>query len=95
MTSLELARLQFGVTTVFHFIFVPLTPMPASSCSTSPRRTSTRRRPRPSSSASRTPCGIAACSSITHSLHGLERFDDVLELRDGRIESRRPSALAA
>ncbi|HWK30354.1 MAG TPA: cytochrome ubiquinol oxidase subunit I [Solirubrobacter sp.] len=25
MTSLELARLQFGITTVFHFIFVPVT----------------------------------------------------------------------
>ena len=25
MTSLELARWQFGITTVYHFIFVPLT----------------------------------------------------------------------
>ena len=25
MTSLELARLQFGVTTIFHFFFVPVT----------------------------------------------------------------------
>ena len=25
MTSLELARLQFGVTTVYHFLFVPVT----------------------------------------------------------------------
>jgi cytochrome d ubiquinol oxidase subunit I len=24
MTSLELARLQFGITTVFHFLFVPM-----------------------------------------------------------------------
>ena len=25
MTSLELARWQFGITTLYHFIFVPLT----------------------------------------------------------------------
>ena len=25
MTALELARWQFGITTVFHFLFVPLT----------------------------------------------------------------------
>jgi cytochrome bd ubiquinol oxidase subunit I len=25
MTSLELVRLQFGVTTVYHFLFVPVT----------------------------------------------------------------------
>ena len=25
MTSLELARWQFGITTVYHFLFVPVT----------------------------------------------------------------------
>ena len=25
MSALELARLQFGITTLFHFLFVPLT----------------------------------------------------------------------
>jgi hypothetical protein len=71
VSTLDLARTQFGATTLFHFIFVPI-----------------------ARDGILAGAGARAVLVITHGDAGLEAFDEVLELRDGRIAAR-PAALGA